>query len=270
MSQLIANIHPEAKIGKNVIIEPFATIERNVEIGDGTWIGPHAVILSGSRIGKNCKIYAGAVIAQIPQDLKFDGEKSLTIIGDNTSIREYCTISRGTVDKFQTTIGANCLLMAYVHVAHDCIIGDHVILVNGCQVGGHVEIADHAIISGLCAVHQFVKIGQHVMLAGGCVARKDIPPFVRAGKSPVKFSGVNIIGLRRRGYTADQINTIREAYRILYQSGLNNTAALKTIESDLADSSEKEIIVNFLKNSTRGIIPAHAGRAVAASDDDDL
>jgi UDP-N-acetylglucosamine acyltransferase len=160
--------------------------------------------------------------------------------------------------------------MSYVHVAHDCIIGNHVILVNGSQIGGHVEIEDHAIISGLCAVHQFVKIGAHVMLAGGCVARKDIPPFVRAGKSPLKFAGVNVIGLRRRGYTVDQINTIREAYRILYQSGLNNTAALKTIESDLAESDEKNVIVTFLKNAKRGIIPAYTSKAAVSADDDDL
>jgi len=198
MNQPLAYIHPEAKIATNVVIEPFTSISKNVEIGGGTWIGSNVTIMGGARIGKNCKIFPGAVISAIPQDKKFGEEDSLVIIGDHTVIREYVTINRGTKDRHQTTVGSNCLLMAYVHIAHDCIIHDHVIISNAVQVGGHVEIGKYAIIGGTSAVHQFCKIGAHTMLQGGALVSKDVPPFLLAGRQPLSYAGVNSVGLRRQ------------------------------------------------------------------------
>jgi len=197
MNQPLSYIHPEAKIAQNVVIEPFTTIYKNVEIGEGTWIGPNVTIMEGARIGKNCKIFPSAVISSIPQDLKFEGEDTLTIIGDNTVIRECVTISRGTKDKFKTVVGNNCLLMAYVHIAHDCVVGNNCIIANAVQVAGHVHIDDYAIISGTSAIHQFCRIGSHVMISGGSLVRKDVPPFTKAGREPLSYCGINSIGLRR-------------------------------------------------------------------------
>jgi UDP-N-acetylglucosamine acyltransferase len=194
MNNSLTWIHPEAKIASNVVIEPFTTIHRNVEVGEGTWIGSNVTINEGARIGKNCKIYPGAVISSIPQDLKFTGEETITVVGDNTVIREFVTISRGTVDKFKTEIGKNCLVMAYVHIAHDCIIGDNCILVNSVQLAGHVHIDNYAIIGGSSAVHQFVKIGAHAMVSGGSLVRKDVPPFTKAAREPLSYCGINSIG----------------------------------------------------------------------------
>ena len=194
-----ANVHPDAQIGNNVTIEPFATVQKDVIIGDDCWIGPNAMIWDGSRLGKNVKVFPGASVSSIPQDLKFAGEKTQTVIGDNSVIREAVTISRGTTDKFQTVIGKNCLLMAYVHVAHDCIVGNNCILVNTVQVAGHVTIDDWAIIGGASALHQFVKVGAHVMLSGGSLVRKDVPPFTKAAREPLTYAGINTVGLRRRG-----------------------------------------------------------------------
>lgn len=258
MSQYpLANVHPEARIGKNVIIEPFATVQKDVVIGDGTWIGPGAVIWDGSRIGNNVKIYPGASISSIPQDLKFAGEQTETFIGDNTVIREYVTISRGTTDKMKTAIGKNCLLMAYVHVAHDCIIGNNCILVNTVQVAGHVTIDDWAIIGGASALHQFVKVGAHVMVSGGSLVRKDIPPYTKAAREPLTYAGINAVGLKRRGFSTDKINEIQEIYRYIFMRGLNNSKAIEMIEAELPESEERNLILNFIKESERGIMKGY-------------
>jgi UDP-N-acetylglucosamine acyltransferase len=258
MSQYpLANVHPDAKIGKNVIIEPFATVQKDVVIDDGCWIGPNAIIWDGSRLGKNVKIYPGASVSSIPQDLKFSGEKTETHIGDNTVIREFVTISRGTTDKFKTVIGKNCLLMAYVHVAHDCMIGNNCILVNTVQVAGHVTIEDWAIIGGASALHQFVKVGAHVMLSGGSLVRKDVPPFTKAAREPLAYAGINTVGLRRRGFTSEKITEIQEIYRYIFLKGMNNKKALEAIETSIAASEERDYILNFIKSSERGIMKGY-------------
>jgi len=254
MNQPLAYIHPEAKIAKNVVIEPFVTINKNVEIGEGTWIGPNVTIMEGARIGKNCKIFPGSVIAAEPQDLKFEGEESLAIIGDNTTIRENVTVNRGTKASGKTVVGNNCLLMANAHVAHDCVVGDHAILVNNVALAGHVQIGEWAILGGLSAVHQFVKIGRHVMVSGGTLVRKDIPPFVKAAKEPIQYVGVNSIGLRRRGFTAEQINEIQDIYRYIFQKMNNVSNAIEYIEAELPATPERDEIIEFIKNSPRGII----------------
>lgn len=255
MSQYpLANVHPDAKIGNNVTIEPFATVKGDVEIGDGCWIGPNAVIWEGSRLGKNVKVYPGASVSSVPQDLKFAGEKTETYIGDNTSIREFVTISRGTTDKLKTVIGKNCLLMAYVHVAHDCTIGNNCVLVNAVQVAGHVTIEDWAIIGGASAVHQFVKVGAHVMVSGGSLVRKDIPPYTKAAREPLTYCGINTIGLRRRGFDSDKISEIQEIYRFIFLKGLNNSKALDLVEKELSQSPERDYIINFIRASERGIM----------------
>ncbi len=258
MSQYpLANVHTEAKIGNNVTIEPFATVQKDVVIDDGCWIGPNAIIWDGSRLGKNVKIYPGASVSSIPQDLKFSGEKTETHIGDNSVIREYVTISRGTTDKLKTVIGKNCLLMAYVHVAHDCLIGNNCILVNTVQVAGHVTIEDWAIIGGASALHQFVKVGAHVMLSGGSLVRKDVPPFTKAAREPLAYAGINTVGLRRRGFTSEKIIEIQEIYRYIFLKGMNNKKALEAIEGTIAASEERDYILNFVKSSERGIMKGY-------------
>jgi UDP-N-acetylglucosamine acyltransferase len=253
----LANVHPEAKIGNNVTIEPFATIHKDVVIDDGSWIGPNAIIWDGARLGKNVKIYPGASVSSVPQDLKFAGEKTETHIGDNTVIREYVTISRGTTDKMKTAIGKNCLLMAYVHVAHDCIIGNNCILVNTVQVAGHVTIDDWAIIGGASALHQFVKVGAHVMVSGGSLVRKDVPPFTKAAREPLSYAGINTVGLRRRGFSSEKIGEIQEIYRYIFLKGLNNTKAIEMVESVVPVSEERDYILNFIKSSERGIMKGY-------------
>ena len=250
----LAYIHPEAQIGNHVTIEPFAMVHKDTVIGDGTWIGSHACILDGARIGKNCKIFQGAVISGVPQDLKFAGEITTAEIGDNSVIREFVTINRGTIDKFKTVIGKNCLIMAYVHAGHDCIVGNNVIIGNATQLAGHVIVDDFAIFGGSCAVQQFIKIGAHSYIAGGSLIRKDIPPFVKAGREPVSYVGVNSVGLRRRGYTNEQISDIQETYRYLYLRKMNNSKALEIIENQIRPSEERDEIVNFVRNSERGVM----------------
>jgi UDP-N-acetylglucosamine acyltransferase len=254
MKNELSSIHPEAIIGKNVSIGPFVTIDKNVVIGDNSVIYSNAVIFEGARIGNNCRIFPGAVISAIPQDLKFKGEETTCIIGDNTTIRECATVNRGTAAKGRTTVGDDCLLMAYSHIAHDCVIKNHVIVGNSTQLAGEIEVDDYAIISGGTLVHQFSKIGKHVMIQGGSRLGKDIPPYIIAGREPITYSGVNIIGLRRRGFSNEQISAIQEIYRILYQSGLNNSSAVKHIEANISDSEEKQEILSFITNSQRGII----------------
>lgn len=254
-----AYVHPEAKLGKNVIVEPFAFVDGNVEIGDNTHIMSGANIRNGARIGKNCSVSPGAVVAGVPQDLKFKGEDSLAIVGDNTVIRECVTINRGTASKGKTVVGSNCLLMAYSHIAHDCTVNNNVIIGNATQLAGEVEVDDFAILSGGSLVHQFSRIGAHVMIQGGTRLSKDIPPFIIAGREPVCYSGVNLIGLRRRAFTTEKINEIQEIYRVIYQSGYNFSDAVKKIEQEFEKTPEMNMIVEFVKNSPRGIVRGYMG-----------
>ncbi len=249
----LAYVDPNAKLGKDVEVEPFACIYGDVEIGDGTWIAPHAVIKDGARIGCNCKIHSGAVIASIPQDLKFKGEYSTAVVGDRTMVRECATISRGTSARGVTTVGSDTLIMAYAHVGHDCVVGNHCILVNNVSLAGEVEVGDWAILGGHCAVHQFSKIGEHVMVSGGTLVNKDIPPYVICAHSPNSFVGLNIVGLRRRGFTADQIREIQDISRILYQSGLPYSKGMEMVESTIPQSELRDKIVGFIRSSSRGI-----------------
>lgn len=253
MSRL-SYIHPEAKIGENVTIDPFAVINKNAVVGDGTWVASHATIMEGARIGKNCKIFPGAVISAIPQDLKFAGEETTAEIGDNTVIRECVTINRGTVDRHRTLVGSNCLVMAYVHIAHDCKIGNNVILANSVNLAGHVEIENHAILEGLVAVQQFVKIGAHSFIAGGSLVRKNVPPFVKAAREPLSYVGLNSVGLRRRGFNNDLILEIEDIYRTIYVKGYNVANALNIVEQEAPASKEKEHIVRFIRESVDGIM----------------
>lgn len=247
-------IHPGAQIGENVSIEPFVTIAEDVVIGDNTWIGPHVTILNGVRIGNNCRIFPGSVIGGIPQDLKYKGEHSLVELGDNVTIREYCTINRGTMANYKTEIKENSLLMAYVHVAHDCVINRNCVLANNVNLAGHIEIGEHAILGGLTAVHQFVKIGEHAFVGGGSLVRKDIPPFVKAAREPLSYAGVNSIGLRRRGFTLEQINHIQDIYRILFVRGYNTRQAIKLVEATIHVSKERDRILSFIESADRGIM----------------
>lgn len=250
----LSSIHPGARLSSGVIIDPFVTIEDNVEIGEGTHIHSNAVIKSGTRIGCNCQIMSCAVVGGIPQDLKFRGEDTLAIIGDNTVIRECVTINRGTAAKGKTVVGSNDLIMAYTHIAHDCIVGDNVIIANASQLAGEVVVDNFAVIGGGALIHQFTHIGSHVMIQGGAKINKDIPPFVKAARDPIAYTGINSIGLRRRGYANDQIREIQEIYRYLYLSQLNVSDAIERIEAELPASKERDEIILFIRNSSRGIV----------------
>lgn len=255
MIQSLAYIHPEAKIANNVVIEPFVTIYKNVVIGEGTWIGSNVTIMEGARIGKNCKIFPGAVISANPQDLKYKGEDTTCTIGDNTTIRECVTLNRGTaLDKNETRIGDNCLLMAYVHVAHDCIIGNNVIIANSVQLAGHITIDDHVYIAGTVAINQFVSIGAHAMISGGSLVRKDVPPYVKAGREPLSYVGINSVGLRRRGFSDEKINEIQDIYRTIFLRKYNISQAIDIIEAEVKPTEERDEIINFIRNSNRGIM----------------
>lgn len=249
-----AIVHPNAKLGVGVVVDAFAIIEEDVEIGDRTHIHTGAIIKNGARIGVDCHVHAYAVIAGVPQDLKFQGERSEAIVGDRTTIREYVTINRGTASKGFTKVGSDCLLMAYCHVAHDCEIHDKVILGNATQLAGEVVVDDYAIVSGGTLVHQFVHIGEHVMIQGGSRLVKDIPPYTLIGRDPAVYCGINIVGLRRRKFTNDQIFLINDIYRTLYNRGFNNTEALQVINEEYDSSYERDNILNFIKSSQRGII----------------
>ncbi len=259
MNQPLAYIHPQAKVARNVVIEPFSTIHNNVTIGSGTWIGSNVTIMEGARIGKNCRIFPSAVISAIPQDLKFEGEDSLAVIGDNTTIRECVTINRGTNASGKTKIGKNCLIMATSHIAHDCILGDNSIIVNGVALGGHVIIGKYAIIGGLAAIHQFIHIGDHAMISGGSLVRKDVPPYTKAAKEPLSYVGINSIGLRRRGFESSKIREIQNIYRILYQKNYNTTQAVEIIEAEMEATPERDEIILFIRNSQRGIMKGYFG-----------
>ena len=250
----LTSIHPDAKIADNVVIDSFSTICSNVEIGEGTWIGPNVTIFEGARIGKNCKIFPGAVISAIPQDLKFSGEITTTEIGDNTIIREFVTVNRGTVDRMKTVVGSNCLLMAYVHIGHDCIVGNNCILANCVNLAGHVELEDFVIIEGVVGLQQFVKVGQHAFVGAGSNVRKNVPPYVKAAREPLSYVGVNSVGLRRRGFSTETILQIEDIYRSIYVRGLNLSNAVSVIEQEAPQSLEKEYILKFIKESTKGMI----------------
>ena len=257
MKQPLAYIHPAAKIDPSVVIDPFVTIEENVEIGEGTRIGSNVTIMSGARIGKNCRIFPGAVVSAVPQDLKFRGEDTVAIIGDNTTLRECVTINRGTAARGRTVVGSNCLIMAYCHVAHDCIVGDNVVMSNATQLAGEVQVDNYAVIGGGALVHQFCHIGPHVMLQGGPRQQQGHTPYVKAAREPISFLSVNSIGLRKRGFSSDTIREIQEIYRYLYLSGLNNSDAVERIEAELPATPERDEIILFVRNSKRGIIKGY-------------
>lgn len=250
----LAQVNPKARIGNNVTIEAFSVIYEDVEIGDDTHIMPNVTVFNGSRIGKGCRIFPGAVIGAIPQDLKYAGEKTTAIIGDNTTIRECVTVNLGTKDRWTTKVGSNCLLMAYVHIAHDCIVGDNVIIGNGVQMAGHVVLDDYAIVGGLCGIQQFIHIGAHTYVAGQLLIRKDIPPFVKAARDPLTFVGVNKVGLERRGFSKETIKEIDNIYHILFVQGNSTVKSLELIESSLPDTAVRKQIIEFIRSARTGII----------------
>ena len=254
-SHSLSVVHPNAQLGAGVSVGPFTLIEDDVTIGDGTTIASNVTILAGSRIGKNCRIFPGAVIGAIPQDLKFHGEYTTAVVGDNTTIRECVTINRGTAAANTTVVGSNCLLMAYAHVAHDCMLGDNIIIANNVNLAGHVILEDHVIIEGQVGVQQFVRIGRHSFIAGGSLVRKSVPPYIRAAREPLSYIGVNRIGLQRRGFSVERINNIHEIYRILYVKGLNITNAITEIEASVPVSEERDEVIEFITNTEKtGII----------------
>ena len=254
MISKLAYVSAEATIGEGVIIEPFSTIYEDVVIGDRTKIHPNVTLYPGTRIGTDCEIFPGAVIGVIPQDLKFEGEYTTVEIGNNTRIRECVTIHRGTKDKWKTSIGDNCLLMTYVHVAHDCQIGNNVILASYTGLSGHVQIDDFAILEGKVAAQQFAHIGAHTFIGGASLIRKDVPPFIKAAREPLTFAGVNSVGLRRRGYTDAQVREIEDIYRILYVQNNNISKGLEAVREQMQDSPLRQIIIDFVESSDKGII----------------
>lgn len=250
----LAIIDKKARIGKNVTIGPYSIIAKDVEIEEGCTIANNVTILDGVKIGKNSRVFPGAILGAIPQDLKYEGEESILEIGENVTVREYCTVNRGTIANFKTYIGDNSLLMAYVHVAHDCVLGKNVILSNNVNLAGHIEVGEFAILGGLTAVHQFVKIGEHAFIGGGSLVRKDIPPYVKAAREPLSYAGINSVGLRRRNFRPETINTIQDIYRILFVRGYNTSQALTKIQESIPDCPEKDEILRFVKDAKRGIM----------------
>lgn len=246
-------VHPDAKIGNNVTIEPFAVIHEDVVIGDDCYIGSGAVVFPGARIGKNCRIFPGASIAAIPQDLKFDNEYTTVEIGDNNTIREFVTINRGTAARGTTSIKDNNLIMAYSHIAHDCCIGSNCVLANNTTLAGHIEVEDYVLTGGMSAIHQFVHIGQHSILMGGSLIDKDVPPYVKVGKFPASYCGINSVGLHRRGFTQEDINEIQDIYRTVFQKGLTYSRALEEIKAR-KQNKYTNIIATFIERADRGLI----------------
>jgi len=258
----LAHIHPAARLAPGVTVEPFTTIYGDVEIGENTWIGPNVTIMNGARIGANCQIFPGAVIAGVPQDLKFAGEVTTAEIGDYTVLRECVTVNRGTIDKGRTVVGSHCLLQAYVHIAHDCIVGSHCVISNATQMAGHVQVGDWAIIGGTSAIHQFTNIGAHAFIAGGSLVRSDVPPFVKAAREPLTYAGVNSVGMSRRGFSEAQIVAMHELYRLLYLSGSSRQDALARIETEVPPSAERDYVLEFVRAAAtdRGIIKGPSRR----------
>jgi UDP-N-acetylglucosamine acyltransferase len=258
----LASIHPNAKLGNNITIDPFAVIHDHVTIGDNTHIMSHAVLFPHTIIGKDCRIFPNATIGAIPQDLKFIGEETTVEIGDHTTIRECVTINRGTKDKYKTAIGSNCLLMAYSHVAHDCVLGNNVILANAVQLAGHVEVGDYAIIGGLAGAHQFTRIGAHTYVAGHTVIRKDIPPYVKAAREPMCYMGLNIVGLQRRNFSQEKIDTISKIYHLLFIGNHSTSTAVDMIMDKVQDNETRQEILKFIKDSRIGIIKRYSKNSV--------
>ncbi len=256
----MTKIHPtalvdaEAQLGQDVQIGPYAIIEKKVQIGDGSTVGPHAVLAQGTTIGKNCKISPGAVLGTVPQDLKFNDEETFVVIGDNTTIREYATVNRATDYSYYTRVGNDCLLMAYSHVAHDCKLGDHVVIANSVNMAGHVVIGDYVGVGGLTAIHQFVHIGAHSFIGGGLRVSKDVPPFILAMGEPLKYGGLNVIGLKRRGFSDEALKEIKRAFNVLYRQKLTFKEAISEIEENFQPLPEILTLLEFLKGSERGVI----------------
>jgi len=256
----LADIHPSAIVDKNaelhdtVQVGPFSIIEGDVVIDAGTTIASNTLLASGTRIGKNCRIFNGAVLATVPQDLKFKNEKTTLEIGDNTTVREFCTLNRGTTHSYKTVIGSNCLLMSYVHVAHDCRLGDNVILANAVNMAGHVQIQDFVGIGGMDPIHQFVRIGQHAFVGGGLRVDRDVPPYILAAGDPLTYAGLNSVGLRRRGFDSELLMQMKRVYKLIYRSNLNVTQALTRIKEEFELVPEIKNIVDFIESSERGII----------------
>lgn len=256
MNDMMTNIHPGAKIGRNVVVSPFTTIAEHVEIGDNCWIGPNVTIFDYVRLGHDCKVFPGAVLGAIPQDLKFQGEETWVEIGDNTTIREYVTVNRGTAfsGKGVTRVGNNCLIMSYCHVAHDCLVGDNCIMSSFSVLGGEVDLHDWAILGGGAMVHQFSTIGSHAMVAGGAIVVKDVPPYILTGREPISFAGVNRVGLTRRGFDPAVIQEISSIYKMLYNQGMNVSDACAKIRETFPASEHRDNILSFIANSQRGIL----------------
>lgn len=251
-------VHPNARIHSSVRVEPFCVVYDNVEIGEGSVIGPHVTIYPGARIGKNVKIYPGAVISGEPQDLKYQGEETFTEIGDNTIIRECVTVNRGTTWLGKTVVGSNCLLMAYSHVAHDCVIGNNCVIANNVNLAGHIVIEDYVNIGGVTAVQQFLRIGKYSFVTGGSLVRKDVPPYIKVAREPLQYAGVNVVGLRRRGFSDEQIKNIEDVYRVIFVKHTNVSKALDELVNGALSSAERETIVTFIKNSKDGIVKGFA------------
>ncbi len=260
MIHQLAAVDKRAKIGKNVVVEPFTTIAGDVEIGEGTWIGPNVTIMDGARIGNNCRIFPGAVISAIPQDLKFDGEDTTAEIGNNTTIRECVTINRGTKDRFKTSVGDNCLIQAYSHIAHDCFVGNNCIFSNSSTLAGHVTVGDFVVLAGMVAVHQFCNIGSHSFVTGGTLVRKDVPPYIKVAREPMSYVGINSVGLRRRGFSNEKIFEIQKIYRIIFQMKMNTTQAIEYVEKEMLSTVERDEIIQFIQNSPRGIVKGYGTR----------
>ena len=254
---VLYDLNPNAKIGKDVTISNFTTICDDVQIGDGTWIGPNVTIFPGARIGRNCKIFPGAVIAAVPQDLKFAGEYTTVEIGDNNVIRECCTINRGTAASGRTVIGNNNLLMAYVHVAHDCVVGDNCVLANNATLAGHIILGDYVILGGKTACLQFIHIGSHVITQGGALVDKDIPPFVKAARYPIQYCGINSLGLQRRGFSSESINRISDIYRYLFVKGLPMNDAVELIKEHFGNTDEGKQVLAFIGNANTGLLSGY-------------
>lgn len=253
-----AIVSPKAILAEGVSVGAYSIVEDDVEIGANTLVQPRVFIGNGARIGANAKIFIGAVVSMIPQDLKFKGENSLTVIGDATVIREYATVHRGTGENGKTIVGSNCLVMAYVHLAHDVIVGDHVIISNATQVAGHCQIGDHATIGGICGIHQFTRIGKHTMIASSSRVVYDVPPFVMAGREPFRYEGLNLIGLKRRGFSSESLKTLRDIYRIIFQSGLLVSNAIEKVKADIPPSPERDEVVSFFESDKhRSFIRPH-------------
>lgn len=256
----LAYVHPDARLGADVTVEPFAYIAGDVEIGDGSWIGPGAVVHDGARLGKRCRVHTAASVACLPQDLKFAGEKTLCEIGDDNDIREYVTISRGTASTGTTRIGDGNLLMAYVHVGHDCVVGSRCVIANRVSLAGEVHVGDWVVIGGHAAVHQWTHIGSHSMIQGGALLGQDLPPYIIIRNDTLRFAGINKIGLSRRGFTPERIAEIHDACRILFQSGLNYMNGCDEVERQVPRSAERDYLVRFIRESKRGIVKPYESR----------